>query len=492
MGAPTYYQVLGIARNASQEEIRKAYFNAARKLHPDRNELPGDTEIFISAKEAYEVLADVKKRAVYDAGLFPEEPVQSPFSQRIIYSRNSLVQTQEPQMVYALLEFRPAIGGSNEKPSPPLNLCLLVDHSTSMKGANLDTVKATSIQILKQFRPQDTFSLVSFSDRPEVLIPSTQERDLLKFEARIQMLQPSGGTEIYNGLSAALTEVRRAYDRSSINQIILLTDGRTYGDEAKCLELADQAVKNGVSISGLGIGNDWNDTFMDELARRTGGSSFYVSSPKEMQRLLMEKFNHLSEIITENLTLEFQKIKDVELKFAFRLQPELGQLSVDSPMQLGPILRNGCIKILLEFVVESTGISNVIKLLEGKITDQSFKPGQYFSNPSFELSCPVDVSNSKPEPPADEIIHALSQLSLYKMQEQARSEVTNGNYNQASNRLQKLATNLLQQGDRELARTVLLEAEHIKDNRSYSPEGDKRIKYGTRALLLPGNGGIES
>ena len=59
------------------------------------------------------------------------------------------------------------------------------------------------------------------------------------------------------------------------------------------------------------------------------------------------------------------------------------------------------------------------------------------------------------------------------------------------NRLQKLATNLLQQGDRELARTVLLEAEHIKEERSYSPEGDKRIKYGTRALLLPGNGGKE-
>jgi Ca-activated chloride channel family protein len=75
------------------------------------------------------------------------------------------------------------------------------------------------------------------------------------------------------------------------------------------------------------------------------------------------------------------------------------------------------------------------------------------------------------------------------MQAQARLEVAQGNYNEASNRLQKLATNLLQQGDRGLARTVLLEAEQIKEKGSYSPEGEKRIKYGTRALLQPGNGG---
>jgi Ca-activated chloride channel family protein len=95
---------------------------------------------------------------------------------------------------------------------------------------------------------------------------------------------------------------------------------------------------------------------------------------------------------------------------------------------------------------------------------------------------------SPPEPPPIEIIQALSRLTLYRLQEQARLEVAAGSFDKASQHLQRLATHLLQQGNRDLARTVLLEAETIKEKQTYSLEGDKRIKYGTRALLLSGPG----
>jgi len=487
--SPNYYSILGIPRDASQEDIRKAFFDAARRLHPDTNIAPGDTEFFIGANEAYEVLSDVKKRAIYDAGLAPDRPVHLPVAQRIIFSRNNLVNMQDPQLVYALLEFSPSLENLNNLPSPPLNICLLIDRSTSMKGANLDIVKATAKQILRRLRPQDIFSLVTFSDRAETIIPSTQNGDLFKLEARIQMLQTSGGTEIFNGLIAAFTEVKRSFKSTIVNHIILLTDGRTYGDENQCLELADQAIKEGIGISGLGIGSDWNDSFLDELARRTGGSSFYVSHPHDIQQLLMEKFDHLGQIYAEDITIEFQKIKNIELNYAFRLQPELGSLSLESPLHLGPILRNGCLTLLLEFLVSSTSSVNVIKLFDGQVKLRISSQSNPVSSFAMQLTRPVSMTTNKPEPPPNEIIQALSQLSFYKMQEQAQLEVAAGNYDQASNRLQRLATNLLEQGNRELARTVLLEAEHIKEKQTYSLEGHKRIKYGTRALLLPGNGG---
>lgn len=67
MAKRDYYKVLDVAKNAAEADIKKAYRRLAMKYHPDRN--PGDKEAedrFKEAKEAYEVLADAQKRAIYD------------------------------------------------------------------------------------------------------------------------------------------------------------------------------------------------------------------------------------------------------------------------------------------------------------------------------------------------------------------------------------------------------------------------------------------
>src|SRR5213078_3910603 len=62
-----YYEVLGVNRDASEEDIKKAYRKLAMKWHPDRNpDNPKAEEHFKEAKEAYEVLTDAKKRPAYD------------------------------------------------------------------------------------------------------------------------------------------------------------------------------------------------------------------------------------------------------------------------------------------------------------------------------------------------------------------------------------------------------------------------------------------
>ena len=62
-----YYEVLGVSRGASLEEIKKAYRRLALQYHPDRNPAADATEKFKEASEAFDVLGDPGKRRIYDA-----------------------------------------------------------------------------------------------------------------------------------------------------------------------------------------------------------------------------------------------------------------------------------------------------------------------------------------------------------------------------------------------------------------------------------------
>ncbi len=481
---PDYYALLGVPRDATQEEIKKAYFAAAKRLHPDRNVAPGETEFFLEIQRAYEVLSDPRQRARYDATLPPEEKPQSPITTQVLYSRPNLVALDEPQLIYTLLEIRPAREGDTLV-SPPLNICLVLDRSTSMKKNKMDVVKTATIQLLRKLRPQDIFGVVTFSDRAEVVIPSAMYSERSKMESRIHAIYPSGGTEIYQGLLAGVNEVRRNITPGRVNHVLLLTDGHTYGDEQACLDLAEKVATEGITISGFGIGHGWNDIFLDQLTSRTGGSTTYVSIAADIRKLLKEKFERMVGTLAEEITFTFQTSPDVEMTYAFRLRPEATPMPTKSPLRLGALHSNEPISVLFEFKVHPPATrSQHVDLATGTLDITASAHPFPISPLRVRLSRPVEETPGA-EPPPQKIIRALSRLSLYRLQEKARTEAEAGKYAQASQRLQQLATHLLEQGERGLARTALLEAERIRRGQPLSAEGSKLIKYGTRALLLP-------
>jgi Ca-activated chloride channel family protein len=347
-------------------------------------------------------------------------------------------------------------------------------------------VKSGAVNLIRSLRPQDVFSVVTFSDRAEVIIPAAINRDSQKQESHIHLIQPSGATEIFQGLEAGLNEVKRSLDSSRVNHIILLTDGHTYGDEQACLNLAEEAARLNVGITGLGIGHEWNDIFLDALASRTGGSSSYISKPKDIERILVEKFNALSSVFSDDVILEFKAQEHVHINYAFRLQPEGGQVAVESPMHLGSISRDVPLKVIFEIIVDAGALNqSVVTLLDGSIKVS------IAANPAPATPLRVKLSrevSEKPsnEPPPTGILSALSRLTLYRMQERARVSAESGDYSAASKHLQNLATHLLSNGESSLAKTALMEAENLERMHAWSDGGNKELKYSTRALLLEG------
>src|SRR6266545_235099 len=478
-----YYALLGVARSASQEEIKRAYFEAAQKLHPDKNTAAGETELFLGAQQAYEVLSNPQRRKQYDATLPPEQKITLPYTHKVICSRPNLVHLDEPQMLYFILELE-APAEAREAPSPPLNVCLVLDRSTSMQGEKMDIVKATAIQVLRNLRMQDILSVVAFSDRAEVIIPASYHEEKTRLEAKIQMIQPSGATELYQGLEAGVKEVLRSLDSKRINHVILLTDGHTYGDEQQCLTLASKIAERGIGISAMGIGKDWNDIFLDVLATRTGGSSAYIAQAQDIKRLLLEKFNALAQTYSDDVVLDLTPIEGVELSYAFRLQPDPSPIPLNIPLRLGTILQDASTQVIFEYIIQPKAVkSDLLAILNGTLKVSIASQPMPVPLLRLNLNRPVG-DDPEADPPPPQIVQALSRLMLYRMQERARSEIDKGHIETATRHLKLLASNLLSQGERSLAQTILLEVDHLQKQNALSAEGSKKMNYGTRALVV--------
>ncbi len=460
------------------------YKEAARQFHPDVNTHPGSEEAFINIQQAYETLSNPQKQAEYNELLgLPSIPNNS-ISINIINSREKIQSLDDPQLFYTLIELTPKTQDANQE-APPLNLGLVIDRSTSMQGAKMDLVKANTIQILRQLRDKDSLSVVAFSDTAEVYATGAHNSDFSILASRISLLQAGGSTEIFQGLKSGIDQIRKNLSPSHINHVLIITDGHTYGDEDDCLLLAREAASSGIGISALGLGEKWNDDFMDRLARLGGGNSAYISAPGDLSHFLETKFHSLATIYAENVTLDLKKVENIEVRDVFRLSPDPFPIKSDSTINLGAILSSSSLIVMIEFLINQVpGHLKIFPLLKGRIMMEVLSNPVPTERYTLDINLPIDEGYAY-EPPNATILRAMSRLSLYRMQEKAREEVIKGEVAKATRHLQYLATHLLSCGERELAHKVLVEADHIQKNSKYSSNGEKYIKYQTRALLLP-------
>ena len=480
-----YYAILGVPSDCNERTIKQAYRQLARRYHPDVSDEEEAAEQFQEIQEAYEILADPMQRESYDHWRKLQGVTRtSPLHLRITPSQHALPSLGEPQVLYVMVEL--AASDQIECQRFPLNLCLVLDRSTSMKGGRLQQVKEAARYIVDRMEQEDVFSLVVFSDRAQLVLPGEHGIDRLAARKAINSIQSGGGTEILQGLKLGMEQVKKWNTNDTISHLILLTDGQTYGDEEQCLEMAKLADDEKISLTLMGVGADWNDKLLDDMARLSGrpDASVYIDSTSKIAQAFHERIHGLGNVFAHNVVMSIHTARQVALEDVFRVSPQINRLTVtDSRVPLGSLEKERPQAIMLELTIPSLspGTHRLLQIdVESKIPAVGEQAVRIQHD--MKMSFNVELGQRTPVPP--DIVSAMGKLAIFKMQERVMQDIEQGEIEPAVTRLKTMATRLLDIGEVELARAALLEAGRLSQTGSLSAAGRKKIRYGTRELTI--------
>lgn len=188
---------------------------------------------------------------------------------------------------------------------PPVNLALLVDTSGSMEGKAIADARAASLALLGSLTREDRLAVVVFDSKAEVLLPSTVlgDADMSELREKISAMKARGTTDMASGLRLAVEEVTRNLNKDGVNRVVLVGDG-VPNDDREILSLVAQATARGVSVTSLGLGNDYDETLMGRIAQQSGGRFFYVEDSAKVASFFAEEVTRLHEVVARGAVLE--------------------------------------------------------------------------------------------------------------------------------------------------------------------------------------------
>ncbi|MET8139716.1 von Willebrand factor type A domain-containing protein [Sphaerisporangium sp. NPDC005288] len=175
----------------------------------------------------------------------------------------------------------------------PANLTFVVDVSGSMGDpGRLDLVRDALHTLVDQLGPGDRVSIVSFSDQARVRISMTPASERHDLHAAIDTLATEGSTDLQAGLVTGYEEAARAFRPVATNRVILLSDGlANTGDTTwqGILDRVEEFAGRRVTLLCVGVGREYGDTLMEQLADHGDGAAVYVGSQQEAREVFVER-----------------------------------------------------------------------------------------------------------------------------------------------------------------------------------------------------------
>ncbi len=361
----------------------------------------------------------------------------------------------------------------------PLNLCLVLDHSGSMHGRPLETVKKAAISLVEQLKPQDRLSIVAFDHRAKVIIPNQFVEDIREVERKIKRLYPDGGTAIDEGLKLGIEEIAKgAPDR--VSQILLLTDGENeHGDNQRCLKLSELASKYKITLNTLGFGNHWNQDVLEKIADAAGGTLSYIARPEQAVAEFSRLFERMQSVGLTNAYLSLELMPNIrlaELKPIAQVAPDTIELPLQpegNPLEirLGDLMVDTERVILVNLYIGqlSPGVQTIAKI-QIRYDDPALGKEDLLSD---TIPITAQVQSDYQPAPNDEVKNSILALAKYRQTQIAEAKLQAGDRMGAATMLQTAAQTALQMGDQSAATVLQGSATRLQAGEQLS-EGDRK------------------